>query len=269
MPEKVTRGKRKLYLVKVLEPKSYREGQPPLLPFQAKDLSLEAGNPLMDKILRFTIFTPELQEYLNKLPPDSIFIADYIESPPKDPQYSPDFTVVQIYDKDGKPVSARKQWGGGGRSSPEDRASNEMICVISTTASLWIAGKFKDDDLEVKRLRLWLMTKYVPGVATFPKPAPPKPEIKQLDMPLDTTTKTPALEPGTVSEELFTGKAPIEEKEPPVKNVGDLRTRARNYDINTLDEVLRLAGVDKVANLGNLDIAWAKIKAAKPKERGK
>jgi len=67
----------------------------------------------------------------------------------------PHWIVTQIY-QDGQPIGSKGKWGYSREKSPEERASIENQVRAKIISELWIADKFKDDDIEVKRLRQWL-----------------------------------------------------------------------------------------------------------------
>ncbi len=99
-----------------------------------------------------------------------------------------DRKLVEVY-KDGQPVGGEKKgWQPrGGKDSPEKRASIEAQKAVEIGANLWIAGKIKDDDMLVERLRMWCLSRL--GVdKPLPTPvtqqAQSTPEIP-LDKPVD------------------------------------------------------------------------------------
>lgn len=114
--------KQQLEIVQVQELKSYAGGAKFLLPVIAKNLSLAEGDPGRGKSWKYTVFNPDLQDYIKPLAVGARFLCDVEERDRPDSEYGPDRNIVQIY-VDGKPVSTKKGGGGGGyrgRSLEED-----------------------------------------------------------------------------------------------------------------------------------------------------
>ena len=110
--------------------------------------------------------------------------------------------------------------------TPVKRQSIEDQNRAGHITTLWIAGKIKDEDQLVTKLRAWLDKLGAPEK----KPAPEK-----------------------------TGKkgAPTEGNEvaPPLKNVGELFARAAKFGLSARD-VCEAAGAGKREDIKDLDVAW-------------
>lgn len=142
MSERKLLKMRTLYLVQVLDPKPYKNGTKTLLPFQAKDLSLEHGGPLVDKPLRFVAFQEPLRTYVQALKPNDQFKVDYEEQARDDqPDYPPDRTIVQIYKPDGTPVLANQGFGGGGNKGNFGRSPESIRLEYSLKAQIEAAER--------------------------------------------------------------------------------------------------------------------------------
>jgi len=84
----------------------------------AKNLSLQPGDPFVGKPIRHTIFNGELKTFLRAQSEGARFLCDVEERQRPDSDYGPDRTIVQVY-QDGKPVSTKKPGGTGYGKSPE------------------------------------------------------------------------------------------------------------------------------------------------------
>lgn len=115
--------------------------------------------------------------------------------------------------------------------TPVKRQSIEDQNRAGHITNLWIAGKIKDDDSLVKKLRTWLDKIGTPVAEKKVDAAPEKDEKK--------TTKPPPEGNGA----------------PPLKNVGELFARAAKYGISTRD-VCEAVGVGKRDDITDLDVAW-------------
>ncbi len=280
MADKILLSKRNLYLVAVMEPKPYgnKTPQKTLLPFTAKDLSLEHGTALVDKPLRFVAFHESLQTFVKGLAPNAIFSVDYEEKAREDnPDYPPDRTIVQIYKADGSPVYVDQNRGGGfqgkggggsyGRTPESVRLEYSLKAQIENMTRVSIEGQtavaqagalilaiaqgakaegIGIDLVAFKRIE----TKYWQAVE------------KGLDAliaakPLVITTPPAAAPAGS--------SAPAQVKAPAwpaLKNAGELMTRAAKYKIPS-NETLAIIGVKQATEIKNFDIAWAKIATEK------
>ena len=110
--------------------------------------------------------------------------------------------------------------------TPVKRQSIEDQNRAGHITNLWIAGKIKDDDLLVKKLRTWLEklgTQEKKAESSIAKPSATLPEGEDW---------------------------------PPLKDLGQLFTRAQSYGLSRRD-VCESAGVGKAEDIIDFDEAWA------------
>lgn len=247
--------KRKLEIVKVHEDKPYGDGGKSLLPINAKDLSLPEHSPLHGKSLRFVVFNPALVEYIKKLVPGDVILADYEEQPSKNADYPNNLNIVQIYDAQGNPISAKKFGGGGyrgGGKSPEEIASDEAqvaVKAVLTYGTESLKSDYKPDErlskLILKALD-WCERKidYRPP----PKPEPAKPAVAKAAEPHQTTQD----KQGSIDKP--------EPAESPIKHAGDLLTRASKLEPAIgAGEVLTILSINDMKEITDLQAAWSSI----------
>jgi hypothetical protein len=279
--DKKVLSKRNLYLVQVQEVKPYGNKTPQriLLPVMAKDLSLAKGDPLADKSLRFVAFQTSLQDFIKGLKPNDIFTADYEEIPRPETEYGPDRNIVQVYKADGTPVLVQggKSGGGMGRSSESIRLeysfkaqieAAERISVEGQTAINQVGEWLRDPnwrglDNEAKERILekyWqaveksldaflaakpIVLKETPEPATRSANAPVKSQDAKITAVTDVkVSKTP---PPTWT---------------PLKNVGELLTRAAKFNVMKAD-VMIILSVKNTTEIKDLDGSWNIIAASK------
>jgi len=273
--------KQQIEIVQVLEPKGYGTAGKELLPVMAKNLSLQEGDPLVGKSLKYTVFNQALQDHIKPLEPGARFLADLEERDRPDSQYGPDRNINQIY-VDGKPVSQKQGFGGGGwkgRSLEDDlaleRMKNRSIEGQSAMdqVGLVLTGKnpIENDDMGLDD-ETWnrILGKYWQAVE------------KSLDNFLAQPTKTQAAKATTPTTAKADQRPPggpqkaatpatVSKDQPPnpdpVKHVGDLLTRANKIGVNAA-QVAEFLGVEEVKNVGDLNKAWATIQT-KAAEAGK
>jgi hypothetical protein len=281
MAEKKLLSKRNLYLVQVGEPKPYGTNGKSLLPFNAKDLSLEHGGPLVDKSLRFVAFQEPLQQFVKALKANDIFQVDYEEVERPGSEYGPDRTVVQIYKADGKPVLVQGQQKGGGfpGRSPESIRleysfkaqieSAERVSIEGQTAIAQVGTWLLNPEALTKTLSQDQVDRIVKKYwAAVEKALDAFLAAKPLVLAQPTTAAVPGNAPGKAQE--GQGKAVQAEKVstpppptwPALKNVGELLTRAAKYNVQRSD-ALAIIGVQDVKEIKNLELAWSKLATEK------
>ena len=307
MADKKLFSKRNLCLVQVLETKAYgnKTPQKTLLPFTAKDLSLEHGGPLVDKHLRFVAFNQSLQDFVKALKPDDLFKVDYEEQEREgQPDYPPDRTVVQIYKADGTPVLVNPQGGfkGGfqGRSPESIRLeyslkaqieNQERVSIEGQTAIAQV-GEMMRSTVSVPSVGLSqeeyekLLKKYWKAVE---KGLDAYLAAKPLEIKAPPPAAVPANAPGKPQDGQGTGQkpaavssvapppnAPPAANEPPAvfENIGKLLTAAGKLKPPvTRAELLQVYRVTDPAQIKDLAEAWRKVqdisKAKLTSERSK
>lgn len=112
--------------------------------------------------------------------------------------------------------------------TPIKRQSIEDQNRAGHITNLWIAGKIKDDDSLVKKLRTWL---------------------EKLG------TQEKKAESGGAKTEEETAKQPSAPTAPPLKNVGELFARAAKFGLSPRD-VCEAAGIGKREDIQDFDAAW-------------
>jgi hypothetical protein len=294
MADKKLLAKRSLCLVQVLEPKAYGQKGKSLLPFTAKDLSLEHGGPLVDKHLRFVAFNQVLQDFVKTLKPDEIFKVDYEEQEREgQPDYPPDRTVVQIYKADGTPVLVNPQGfnkgGFQGRSPESIRLEYSLKAQIENQERISIEGQTAINQIglvlfnpahdkmpqsfiqlnEAERTRLiekyWKAVEKALDAYLAAKPL----EIK-APPPAAVPANTPGKaqdgqgkdqKPAAVSSVTTPPDAPPAANEPPVfENIGKLLTAAGKLKPPvTRAELLQVYKVTDPAQIKDLGDAWRKV----------
>lgn len=126
----------------------------------------------------------------------------------------------------GKPDMTNEMWA---ETQKIERDSIENQTRAERITELWIAGKIKDDDQLISKLKDWL---------------------NKLGL-------TPAGRPKTTADEDFEalGRKPEGEGVPPLKNVGELFARAAKFGLSTRD-VCEAADVGKREDITDFDAAW-------------
>jgi len=271
MADKKQLSKQKLEIVNIEIDVSYSQGTKQLDRVQAKNLSLPEGDPLQGKSLRMTIFNKDLKSFVRG---KTVIIADVEETERPNTEYGPDRTIVQVYDDQGNPVS-RKQGGGGGggyqRRSLEDDIALENVkrrsiegqtamsqvgqLVLAIAQGATVEGVGLDQET-FKRLeaKYWQgVEKGLDNYLTQPQPA---------KRTTGTTSKPDQRPPG---QQQAAPKSEAVSKDPPtnpdpVKNVGDLLTRANKVGVNPA-KVGEICGVQDVKDLKDLDECWTKVQA--------
>ncbi len=286
-PKGTTFPKQQLEIVKYEADISYGTVGKTLDRVQAKNLSLQEGDPLFGKSLRHTIFNGDLKAHLCKLEVGSRFLADVEERDrPDKPDYGPDRTIVQVY-IDGKPISQKKGGGGYGKSPEIVRLEHELDLELEGVKRRSIEGQtavaqvgtvltcptpIPGEDLGIdedgwKRIlgKYWqAVEKGLDNYLTDPpktqvaKPPQEKPP-KAAQKPQDGQGK--AEKPAAVSTD-----------EEPIKHAGDLLTRALKLKPPvTRDELMVALAVNDPKNITDLAAAWKtalEISASKGKGGG-
>jgi hypothetical protein len=262
--------KQQIEIIKYESEIPYGQGGKTLDRIIGKNLSLAEGDPLVGKTLRLTIFNADLKEYLAGKPEAFRFLADIEERNRPDSQYGPDRTIVQVYNQ-AEPVSKKKAAGGGGggyrgRSLEEDialenvkRRSIEGQTAVAQVGE-WLRNPNAMTNTLTKEQCDRIVAKY----------------WKAVEMGLDNYLAIPAAAPkrsaapnvGNAAERPQGGqdgpaktepvKKPVQPPADPVKNFGDLLTRANKKGLSPRD-VATILHVTEVKDITDLNKAWSDI----------
>jgi hypothetical protein len=270
--------KQQIEIVKYEAEIPYSQGTKKLDRIFGKNLSLAEGDPLIGQTLRLTIFNADLKEYLAGKPEGFRFLADIEERDRPDTQYGPDRTIVQVYNQ-GEPVSKKKQGGGGGGGGYRGRSLEEDIALEN------VKRRSIEGQTSVAQVGEWLRN---PNALTNTLSKEQCDRIvgkywKAVERGLDNyladpsvrpTTKPPADSASKTTQRSQEGQggaskpaaAPIVQKTPvdPVKNLGDLLTRAKKKGYMPAD-VARILGIAECRDIVDLNDAWAKVEKHTPK----
>jgi hypothetical protein len=283
--EKRTLSKRQLELTAPITAKTYGpEGAKTLWKFGAVDRSLPEGHPRVGKAIGFTTFNTSLKDHLEGLEMGAAFVGDYEVKPrPDKPEYGPDITLIQIY-VDDKPVSQKKDRGGGGgyrgRSLEEDLAlerikrvsiegQNGVGHVIAVIAAGPEAAKNASVYFGTERWTAIVdraaavlerqLDGYLNGsgpAATPQKPPDTPPADRQRARKSEAAPPDPKPQPATSDGP----GTPGVEVGMEIRTVGDLFTAAGKLKPPISREgVLELCGVSQPTQIQNLNYAWATV----------
>lgn len=251
--------KQQLEIVQVQEPKSYAGGAKFLLPVMAKNLSLAEGDPGRGKSWKYTVFNPDLQDYIKPLAVGTRFLCDLEEHDRPDSEYGPDRNIVQIY-VDGKPVSTKKGGGGGGgyrgrsleedlvlegvkRRSIEGQTAIAQVGLVLTCPNPIPAEALGIDDEAWFRIldKYWqAVEKSLDNFLTDPPKPVQKPQDKQG------TAET--------SEKVSKVATPVTD---PIQHKGDLLTRALKLTPPVArDELCVALNINDPSEIKDLEAAW-------------
>jgi len=284
--------KQQIEIVKYEAQVPYGQGGKTLDRLTGKNLSLAEGDPLIGKTLRLTIFNADLKEYLAGKPVAFRFLADIEERDRPDTQYGPDRTIVQVYNQ-GEPVSKKKAGapggGGGYRRNVEDDLAVEAVkrrSIEGQTSVAQVGAILNNDrpldkekflsfgqdtglgipEADLKRIVAKYWKAVERGLDNYLADPPARPAAK---LPADSAPKTNQRGQdgqGAVSK---TAAGPIVQKPPedPVKNPGDLLTRANKKGLTPRD-VATILHIAEVRDIKDLNKAWEDIQKhlAKPEE---
>lgn len=251
--------KQQLEIVQVQDPKPYSGGQKTLLPVLAKNLSLSEGDAGHGKSWKYTVFNQDLQDHIKGLEVGARFLCDIEEHERPDSQYGPDRNIVQIY-VNGQPISKKKAGGGYGKSPEIVRLEHELDLVLEGVKRRSIEGQTAIAQVGI--------------VLTCPTPIPGealgidfdswnrilekywKAVEKSLDNFLSETIQKPqdANPAAAKTEKVSQHSTPVTD---PIKNVGDLLTRASKLTppITRYELVVALA-VNDPSEIKDLEAAW-------------
>lgn len=256
-------SKRKLEIVKIHEDKPYGDGGKSLLPVNARDLSLPENSSLHGKSLRFVVFNPALVEFIKKLIPEDVLLADYEEQPSKNADYPNNLNIVQIYDDKGNPISVKK-FGGGynrGGKSPEEIASIETQVAVKVIFGYAAEYLKLGSPLGPKIAELLdLAADWCEKKLRY-RPPPPKPEPAKPEPPRYSPERsTNVAKPNEPSQDKKEGVAKGEPTESLVKHAGNLMERAFKLDPPIKrDEVLTILSINDMKEITDLQAAWSSI----------
>jgi len=261
--------KQQIEIVQVLEAKGYGTAGKELLPVMAKNLSLPEGDPGHGKSWKYTVFNQSLQDHIKPLQPGARFLADIEERERPDSQYGPDRNINQIY-VDGKPVSQKQGFGGGGwkgRSLEDDlaleavkrRSIEGQTAIAQVGLALTCPTPLDGDALGLDE-EAWsrVLGKYWRAVEKSLDNFLAEPAKRATA----TTAKTDQRAQDT-SHAAAKTETVSKDKEPPadpVKHVGDLLTRAGKLKppVNPA-EVAEACGVTRTDEIKDLEDCWTKV----------
>lgn len=270
--EKRTLAKRKLELTAPVTPKPYGpDGAKTLWKFGAIDRSLPEDHARAGKAIGFTTFSVSLKDHLEGLTQGAIFVGDYEVKPRPDSDYGPDITLIQIW-ADGKPVH-QKGGGGGrggyGRSLADDLALEAVKrrSIEAQTAVIQVGEMMRSEHPSMADLsppdafriqgKFWniverMLDNYLNGSGPAPtgqKAPQTQPEGRQRAPASKATPSDPTPQP-----------AASDTADEPVKNVGDLLTRAHNLKPPmTPQQVLDALQIGAFDGIEDLNRAWAEV----------
>lgn len=271
-PKGTTFPKQQLEIVKYEAAVPYGTAGKILDRMNAKNLSLQEGDPLRDKPLRYSIFNADLKNHLAALDVGARFLADIEERERPDSDYGPDRSIVQVY-QNGQPVSVKK--GGGYGKSPEiirlehqlalelegvKRRSIEGQTAIAQVGNMLTCPTMIDGEVLGINQDEWVrvLGKYWRAVE------------KSLDTFLEEPTSAPTYRqkpqnkpeaPPTVDQQWKDLDREKDGNEEPIKHVGDLFTKASKLDPPVgRAELLGWLGKTESEPLGDLQQAWEEAK---------
>jgi hypothetical protein len=280
MTEKKPYPKRKLQIIKIFADKPFGDQGKTLLPIQAKDLSFSEDSPLLDKVLTFNIFNPDLKAYVQalipNLGPNTVITVDYSEPIPKEgDDWIPARAITQIYGDDGQPIAARKKQGGFGKSPEIVRLEHELDMNLENTRRVSIEGQkaieqvgeivrmeiarpvlsaIEGSDWERVANKYWqaielMLDRFIESIDGTRQMV--KSEV-QAQLPLEAKATAPQDAKLAKKNENATDT---------IKNAGDLLTRAAHLEPSvSRAEVLEVCSVNDVKEITNLNEAWQNIK---------
>lgn len=283
--EKRTLSKRNLELVTaVTEVKYGPEGAKTLWKFGAVDRSLPEEHGRAGKPIGFATFSQSIKEHLEGLDKGTVFVGDYeIKPRPDKPEFGPDITVIQVW-VNGKPIYQKSQGPGrgGGRSLADDlaleavkRRSIEAQNALGQVTALiphlrpadaTLVGMEGPDELKRITGKFWrvvemMLDNYLNGPGPAATPQKP-PEKSRQPLQWTRTSEAAPADPAP-------SPAASEKAAAPVKNIGDLLTRASKLKPSiTPPQVLAILGIEATDQIDDLDVAWDVVLLAHYKANG-
>ncbi|MBA7618482.1 hypothetical protein ES703_25809 [subsurface metagenome] len=282
-PKGTTFPKQQLEIVKYEADIPYGTGGKTLDRMNAKNLSLQEGDPLVGRAIRFTIFNGELKTFLRGQGEGARFLCDVEERERPDSEYGPDRTIVQVY-KDGNPISTKKGGGGYGKSPEIVRLEHELDLELEGVKRRSIEGQtavaqvglvltsptpIPGEDLGIdeddwKRIlgKYWQAVEKSLDNFLAPQPAktaaaPLKPDQRPQD------SKQAAEKPAAVAKDT----PPVTD---PIKHVGDLLTRAGKLAPPvTRADFVELLSINDPKEITDLEDAWKKAQELSVSRRTK
>ncbi len=231
----------------------------------AKNLSLPDDSPFSGKPIRMTVFNGELKTYLHGQGEGAVITADVKETPRPDTPYGPDFTIVQVYDDQGQPVSQKRRSGGGWGKSPQEAAmAMERRSIEAQTAFNGIialmASAPEDEDLKAvyKKALRWANNRLDDTMTPWVMPVAATPPTGQA---LSSTSHKQA-PPVAEDTNAFLNS--------PIKHRGDLFKRASMLKPPlTPDDLVVNLELNKPEDITDLEAAWKMAQQISASRRAK